>query len=378
MTEDLSKLKIESDKRGKPETSRTKNKRFIFIVLAILLAALLSFYRYIFYAVPVTVRPLEVHELGLPPVMLTAGGYIVANPQLKLSSKIPGQIRSLPVKEGDVVKAGTLLAEIAADDLAVQAEATQRAADLARDHHDRLGALYQAGAISKHDLEEAEIEFKTRDAQAKAAAFTYSQTRIVAPIDGTIIRILRKEGELLSPGLAADGEPGTSILSLGNLSRMQVELDINEADISRLRIGQPALIFPDAYATLTIHGHITDISPMANRQKSIVPVKVSLDDLSPETPLKPDMAARVIFLEKEMTGTVERVLLVPETAIQKSRGLPYIFVVENERAIRTPVLLGDRVNNSFKLKTDLKPGTAVVLNPPFNLRDKRRVEIKGE
>ena len=57
MTEDLSKLKIESDKRGKPETSRTKNKRFIFIVLAILLAALLSFYRYIFYAVPVTVRP---------------------------------------------------------------------------------------------------------------------------------------------------------------------------------------------------------------------------------------------------------------------------------------------------------------------------------
>ena len=201
MTEDLSKLKIESDKRGKPETSRTKNKRFIFIVLAILLAALLSFYRYIFYAVPVTVRPLEVHELGLPPVMLTAGGYIVANPQIKLSSKIPGHIRSLPVKEGDIVKAGTLLAEIAADDLKIQADASKRAADLARDHYDRLTALYQAGALSKRDLEQAEIEFKTRDAQAKAALFTYSQTQIVAPIDGTIIRILRKEGELLSPGL---------------------------------------------------------------------------------------------------------------------------------------------------------------------------------
>lgn len=372
----LEKLKIDPEKRAKKDPITQRKKKGFLIIFAVFALGIFLLYRYYRHAVPVAVRPLEVREVGLPTVVLTAGGYIIADPQVLLSSRTVGKIEKLFVKEGDKVKKGDVLATILAPDLKSQYEEAKLANETAQRQLVRMRKLYREGIIAKRDFEVAALDAEAQGSRYEAAKFNYEESQIRAPIDGTVIQIMRDEGEFLSPGITASGDPGSVILKMGNLMQMKVDLDVSENDIAKIWVNQPVLIFPDAISRATLRGHVIEISPMADRQKSVVPIKIQME--ATELNLKPEMSARILFLEKEMEGEVERAILIPETAVRRFNERNTVFVVEEERALEREIVLGEKAGKMWKIKSGLRAGEALVLDPPVVLRNGRRVEIKSE
>lgn len=376
ITHILEKLHISPDKRAQKDPQSRKKKKWLIVAIGTIAFTGLIFYRYHRHAVPVAVRPLEIREVGLPTVILTAGGYIIADPQVLVSSRTAGKIEKLSVKEGDTVKQGDLLVTIEAPDLAARYNEATLAHDTAKRHLARMRSLYAQGVISKRELELAELDAKNQSSLYATAKFNYDESQIRAPIDGTVIQIMRDEGEFLSQGVTASGDPGSVILKMGNLMQMKVDLDVSESDITKIKIDQPVLIFPDAIPNATLRGHVKEISPMADRQKSVVPIKIQIEPTT--LGLKPEMSARILFLEKEMEGEIKRAILIPETAIRRFNHRTTVFIVEDNRAKERPVTLDKKAGEMWRVKSGVSAGEALVIAPPVVLRDGRRVQIKSE
>lgn len=372
----LAKLKIEPEKRAKMDVKSRQKKKWLFITVGAALFVSLFIYRYFYHPLPVEVKPLETQELGLPPVLLTAGGYLIADPQIVVSARAAGKIERIFVKEGAAVKSGELLAALEATDVKAQYEETRSAYETAKRQLARMQALYKDDVISRRELELNRDEFERQKARYEGAKFNYEETQVRAPIDGSVIEIIREAGEFLSPGLTPEGDPGSGVLKLGNLREMKVELDINESDIGKITLNTPVLIFPDSMPNVTLRGYVLEMSPKADRQKSVVPIKVKLEQT--DVALKPEMSARVLFLEEEMKGEVERVLLVPEDAVRGSEKHPFVYLFKDERARKQPVVLGEKVEKTWKVKSGLAAGDALIVDPPLGIRDGKRVKVEGE
>lgn len=378
MAGDLSKLTIDPEKRVRKDVRSAGKKKWALIGIGIAAIVYFAVYRYYYYAVPVTVKPVEMRELGLPPVRLTAGGYIVADPQIAVSAKLSGRITSMKVKEGDAVKKGELLAIIEGSDLKAQYADTKLSYDASARQLSRMRSLYRQGIISRRELETAEIDESRSRAQLATAQVAYEQSEVRSPIDGTIIKLVHKEGEYLSPGLSAEGEPGTTILRIGDLTHMKVEIDINESDLSKVKMGGAVLVFPDAFPEQSYHGKVSDISPMADRQKSIVTVKVDINLPPGGHQLQPEMSARVLFLEREMTGDIERAILIPDVAIRDAEGQPHVFLFKDDRVSRQTITLGKETEGLREVTSGLKVGDPVILDSSVLVRAGRRVKVKSE
>lgn len=148
----------------------------------------------------------------------------------------------------------------------------------------------------KEDIDEARANVANVQASLEYAHLQLEDTLIKAPSDGTILEKLIEVGELVSPQ-SFGGTRGarTELLSLANLAELQVEVDISEADFDKIRSGNPAKVFLDAYPAKSYNGHIREIAPEADRQKATIQVKVAIDD--PDALVRPEMSARVDFLK---------------------------------------------------------------------------------
>src|SRR4030095_13346815 len=119
-------------------------------------------------------------------------------------------------------------------------------------------------------------------------------TEIKAPISGTVLERIVERGEMVSPSSFGESGARTSVVALADLSDLQIELDISQADFARLKMGQRAEIIPEAFPNLKYSGYIAEIAPEANRAKATVQIKVKVEN--PDEQLRPEMNARVNFL----------------------------------------------------------------------------------
>ncbi len=373
----LKKLQIPTNKRAQKDPSGEKKRRLFFYAIVALFAVCFGVYRACYYAVPISVEPVEVRELGLPEVHLTAGGYVIADPQITVSTRFTGRIESLDVKEGDRVERGTRLAVIRAPELKAQFEEAKTAKTNAELQFSRMETLYKKGYLSKREFEMSESEFKRTLAQYETASANFSESEVAAPVSGTVIDIIRHEGEVLTPGLSAEGELGSAILKMGDLGTMKVELDVTENDIGKVALYQPTLIFPDALSALTLNGSVVEISSMADRQKSIVQVKVAIEQAPPE--LKPEMAARVLFLAEKPKGKVERALLIPDEAIRHKDRHTVVYLFQDGRAKEQEVKLSEKkVDGLWRVLSGLNAGDPVIQNLSPRVQNGRKMAIEEE
>jgi len=159
------------------------------------------------------------------------------------------------------------------------------------------------------------------------------------------------------------------------MSSLQVEVDVSESNLSKVKKGQPCEIQLDALPDNRFRGSVHMIVPTADRSKASVMVKVRFAE--PDPRVLPEMSARVAFLEREVTSAEEEPkIAVNPTALVSRNGKQSVFVVNDDKAVERPVMTGEKISDSIEVREGLKPGELVVINPPKKLKNGSSVTRK--
>ncbi len=324
--------------------------------------------------------------------VLTATGYTYARARAAVGAKIIGRVVDLPVDEGDTIAAGDIIAVLDSEDLQASVrlaeaslnEARARLADAEREFarqadlvEDRLTsqALYDT-ALTQREVALAQVG--TAEARLNSAQATLDYTVVRAPIDGVIIERNIEMGEMVAPGGFTSQQSTGSIVRIADPASLEVEADINESYIARLQLGQRASIRVDAVPGFEYSGRLRQIVPTADRQRAVVQVKVSIDNIDER--LVPDMSCTVTFLEEGIDET-ELIqppkLLVPEQAIQYAGGAAFLFQVDDGRLRRVRVALGEASDGRVEVLEGVQGGETIVSRDVSSLEDGQRVRVVG-
>jgi HlyD family secretion protein len=329
-----------------------------------------------------------VKQAGQAGTVLTGSGYIITKHKyIVIGTKILGQIVAEPIEEGQRVKVGDLLARI--DDRDYQAQLKQAYADrdlaaadlvLKRARADRMRTLYAPGVESKDSLDDAENQLSVAEANLKKsegeiefAKFNVSQTVITSPINGVVLQKYRELGDTINYGGEIQAGGGaTDIAQLADLTDMRCEVDINESDIAKVKMGTPATVIPDAYPDNPFPAQVVKIYPEADRQKGTVKVEVRI--LQPDLKIiKPEMSAKVTFQSIMTQSAAAPMVLVPKKAIVTDGGANSVWVVRGDTAHLTPITIGREYQDGVEVKNGLSGGEMVIVVPAATLKEGQEV-----
>src|SRR4051812_3879920 len=250
--------------------------------------------------------------------------------------------------------------------------------------HQRVQALEKAYSLSKIGPRQEEIASARGALEQAQGQLAYAQsqldaTQIRAPVNGTILERTAEKGELVTAQFASaadTGGPRGSVVTLADLTDLQVELDISQNDFAKLTPMQKAVLSTDVYPDREYKGMISEVAPMANRQKATVQVKVKI--LNPDDYLRPEENANVRFIADEKSRpsqTVSSGAVVPTSAIHDNGGKRVVMVAFNGRAVTREVKVISQRNDGY-LVDGLTGGEDIIVNAPADLKDGDRVKTK--
>ena len=258
--------------------------------------------------------------------------------------------------------------------------------DSALARRDTAAALLEAARQSSAmtDIGPRAEEIRAADAQVQQmkAALDYAQTQLAAteikaPVAGTVLERIVERGEMVTPSAFGGSGARTSVVDLADLTDLQIELDISQADFARLKMNQRAEIIPEAFPNLHYTGFIEEIAPEANRAKSTVQVKVKVEN--PDEQLRPEMNARVNFLSDKPMGNQTQSaarVLVPKQAVVRRDGAAFVFVVKGNRVEQRTIRAGDESGDAYYVLDGLSGSESVAIVGVDKLRDGDRVKIQ--
>lgn len=268
--------------------------------------------------------------------LVTASGYIVARHRATLSAKVPGRLGWLGVEEGSRVQKGQVIARLESADLSAARD--QTAAQLAQAEMDlaRAEKLVKEGVLDQASLDRLRSSRAVLDAQLRYQDAQLENMVLRAPFTGTVTQKLSEVGETVSPGSAGGANAINAIAVLADFDSLEVEVEVSENGIARLKKGMPAEIRVDALESIPeariLKGFLREIYPTSNRQKAVVVVRVAFSGKEPR--LVPDMGAKVTFLGAPFAQ--DAVILGREQVV-KQNGKPHVWVLSSGTAVLAPV-----------------------------------------
>ena len=340
---------------------------------------------------------------GSARTLLNASGYVTTRLDATVSSKVTGKVAEILVEEGMKVEKGQVLARL--DDSNVQTglrlaearlESSKRAlaeAEPALEYAEaelvRLRGLEQTRAVSKTDFERAEAEARGRRAglERLKSEVTVAERQVddwKQQVDDTIIRapfagvVTTKDsqpGEMISPISAGGGFTRTGICTLVDMNSLEIEVDVGESFINRVKPGQPVEATLDAYPQWKIPCKVIAIIPTADRQKATVKVRVGFEQLDPR--ILPQMGVKVAFQSDEPAEAVAaNAVVVPKAAVQESGGKGVVWIVRDGKVERKAVGLGPSNRDGQVVTAGVSAGDTLVLNAPSDLADGKSVKVE--
>ncbi len=326
--------------------------------------------------------------------LLNATGRVVAAKKAGVSTKATGRLEFLGVQEGSEVKAGQVIARIEALDVNATKDQARAGAQAARANLEQGKAeLVDAEANFKRQQELFEKKFvsaaaldaaKARvdraraviaslnasigvaDAQTRAAGVSVEQTLIRAPFDGVILTKNANVGDIITPFSSAAGSIG-AVVTMADMSTLEVESDVAEASIGKIVVGAPAEITLDALPEVRLLGEVSRIVPTVDRAKATVLVKVAF--VEKDKRVLPDMSAKVSFLKQKPTEIDRKaVTVVRKEAIVERDGKAVVFVIADNQVKLTAVAKARDIGDLIEVG-GVKNGDRVVLKPNAKLRD---------
>jgi len=355
-------------------------------------------------------------------VQLTASGYVVAQRRAAVASKATGRLLELNVREGSKVRKGDLLARLDASDVQAamaatqagvrQAEAAQRQAETgvrqaqveqlnAEAEFKRAQGLQGQGFISTQSLEATQRRFDAARASLATAQAAVSQaqasvaqaqaqtrvqqvnqdfTEIRAPFDGVVLVKSANVGDIITPFSSAAGSQG-AVVTMADMSTLEVEADVSESNLSKATIGQPVEITLDALPELRLRGRVGSIVPTVDRAKATVMTKIQFEKLDPR--ILPEMSAKVSFLSQAASeADQQKVLAVNPGSVLERDGKKLVLRIQGEAGAQTveavEIKTGRKLGDALEVTGALKPGDKLVLKPDAKLQTGAKVSVSAK
>jgi RND family efflux transporter MFP subunit len=358
-------------------------------------------------------RPIEIEvatvtqrAAGTQATVLNASGYVTARRRATVSSKITGKVIEVNVDEGMAVREGQILARLddttprAALALAVAQAAAARGAwresevrlAEARLTLNRFTQLAKDGIATQSDVDKAQAEVDSliariattkeqvavADSQVALQQTDLDNTIIRAPFSGVAISKDAQPGEMVSPVSAGGGFTRTGICTIVDMNSLEIEVDVNESYINRVRAKQDVTAVLDAYPDWQIPARVITMVPTADRQKATVLVRIGFTALDPR--ILPDMGVKVTFLrDADDTADLpaaQPVALVPKAAIRQDGDQAIVFVLAGDTVERRPVQTGGTDGDRLEVVAGLRAGERVVVAGPVTLQAGNLVVVK--
>ncbi|MGH7829811.1 MAG: efflux RND transporter periplasmic adaptor subunit [Candidatus Binatia bacterium] len=389
---DLSSLRIDRNESAEfSRRPRTARRIAVSAIVLVLLAGGLFLLRALSPGVEVQLATASFSSPAQASAVLTASGYVVADRKAAVASKGTGRLVYLGVEEGDRVKRGQVIARLEDDDVVAALNRAKEnlrlsEADLkdAQRSLERQRVLIEKQLVAPAEYDAAEARYKRVVASIEAARATVKEaeaavenTRIVAPFDGTVLSKNADVGEIVAPLAGAAGSRG-AVVTIADMSSLEVEADVSEASITRVVSGQPCEITLDAYPERHYAGYVDKVVPTADRAKATVMVKIKFQ--SYDQRVLPEMSAKITFLPpgtKDLAKMFQPVLTVPASAVATRNGRQVVYRVEKDKAVEVPVVLGREMGGQIEIQQGLKAGEKVIASVDEKIRPGTRIAVKG-
>ena len=340
--------------------------------------------------------------------IISASGEVKPKKNVEISALVPGRIIKIGIEEGDIVKAGDFLLKLDSTQYEAVAEGNRASirsfkAQLIQDEarfrkdrnaYERQKKLFDEQLISKDQLETSKLQFDVSTAQVRAIQSQIQQaeaslkstmdnlnkTTFVSPIDGMITSLRVEEGEMAIIGTM--NNPGTVLLTIADLSVMEVEVEVDETDVVGVELGQTANVRVDAYPDTVFKGKVTEIGSSALQKAAATTqesrdfkVVVTLDN--PAHKLKPGLSASADIISAEKKG----VLAVPISSLvlrdkpgeakekKDAAEEEGVYAVEAGRVKFRTVTKGIAGGMNIEIVSGLKEGEEIVTGPYNALRE---------
>ena len=399
---DIGKLKID---RGSLAPKRRWRVRWWMIVLAIVVVAAAV---RLLMPHPVTVQTASVvtRYPAQQVTVLTASGYVVAQRKAAVATKATGRLEELRVLEGSRVKQGDLLARIDDRDVKAQlaaatanvavaraaiagAEADQknasielgRSRDLVDQHFVSASALDAATARNDRAVaatNNARAALQAAIANANNAKVAVDFTEIRAPFDGVVVTKSANVGDIVTPFSSAVDSKG-AVVNMADLSTLEVEADVSEGSLSKIKVDQPCEILLDALPDMRFSGSVSRMVPTVDRAKATVTTKVRFDKLDDR--ILPDMSAKVSFLSAKVDEGANKasIAVSSEAVVQRDgKSTVYRLKTEGDRTTAEAVVVttGASYPDAVEITLgNLKSGDKLVLKPVEQIANGTRVVV---
>jgi len=336
--------------------------------------------------------------------VLNATGYVVAQRKASVASKATGRLEWLGVAEGTRVMKGQIIARLESQDVAATRDQAAANVNVARANLEQAKAEQQDAqrqlkrtedllaqnfvspaafdaAVARADKSRAAVgsaqaAVVAAEANRRVAGVGVEQTVIRAPFDGVVLTKNANVGDTITPFSSALDTKG-AVVTMADMSTLEVEADVSESNLQKVKVGQPCEIELDAIPDARFQGSVSRMVPTVDRSKATVTTKISFLELDPR--ILPDMSAKVAFLSEPVPPEqrAPRPAVNPAAIVERA-GQTVVFVVRDRRVSAMPVQTGSRIGDVVELKQGPQPGDKVVLRPPSKLKDGMLVQVANQ
>ncbi len=385
---DLSSLRIDRSKKNVNPELKGRNVRFTIytLIVIIIIAALYFGWKNLTTPeVEVKIATAVLQSNAQSNAVLTASGYVVAQRKAAIASKGTGRLVYLGVVEGDKVKTNQIIARLENNDINAQLEQAKANLKLneaslleAENTFKRETQLFNSGLSSQSALDAAQANYykvlasiDVAKATVLSAEVSMENTVIRAPFDGTVLTKNADVGEIVAP-LAASVNSKSAVVTIADMTSLQVEADVSESNIEKIEPNQDCQITLDAYPNVNYAGYVAKIVPTADRGKATVMVKVGFKNY--DNKVLPEMSAKVLFLRDAMKSEIEEEkpnLVIPKSAIMENA----VYKIRDTKAYKVNITTGKDFGTYIEVTSGLQSGDEVIENLTSDIKEGTKVKI---
>jgi RND family efflux transporter MFP subunit len=398
---DLTGLKIDKSPAGSYVSRR---RRPFYLLIVVILAVVIGFL-YLNGVFSPAVQVEAVNVIKIYPsqgfTTLNASGYVVARRKAAVASKVTGLLVSLDVEEGSRVKAGQIIARLENEDAkafrdqaqanltAVRYNLEQAQAELADASllYNRFRELLVKGYISRADFDLSEARYKKASASVNAAEaqvkasmaglrnseVSLDYTFIRSPFDAVVLTKNADIGDIVTP-LGAAANAKAAVVTIADLNSLQVEADVSESNLGKVKSGQPCEIQLDALPDARFRGTVHTVVPTADRTKASVLVKINFIDK--DSRILPEMSAKVAFLSRNAKSDEQnpRTAINPDAIVTRN-GQKKVFLIKNNLAHETLIKTGIRIGEMVEVTSGVSAGDSAIIKPADHIKNGSRIKV---
>ena len=402
---DLSTLRIREDQRSK--SAMRKRVAYALIPIILLVGIVAAAFALRSRAPVVQVAMVASADPGGPQTALNASGYVTPRQRATIAAKITGRVTAVFFDEGTRVKENQLLATLDDSDYKKaldSAKADRNSAEAAIADFQvqlrnaeielkRAQQLFDAKIGTQEALDNASTtadslrakialakqQVAASDARVGEAQQAVDNCIIRAPFAGIVVSKDAQVGEMVSPNSAGGGFTRTGIATIVDMNSNEIEVDVNEAYIARVKEGQAVKATLDAFPDAPYNAKVRTVIPTADRQKATVKVRISF--LKLDDKILPDMGVKVAFLEEAKAAGKKggekqpEVAYIPKSAVRSDSSSSFVYLIKDGKTERRAISLGRERGTDVGVLAGLAPGDSIVVKGPDGLRDGQKVEI---